>query len=294
MKIREDILEIFWGYIKERNNIYVKKEIDKLPPPWTDDPILKKYKFTNVFRELDPGTKYVIENMTLRLGYNDPHNLIFNCIVYRLYNKIETMQAIGLLDYRNFDREELQTKLETQAKIEPVFTGAFMVSAYNSVEGDTKIERTTRILQTIASDMTNIGNRIITNHDSFTTYRTILNLFGFGEFLAYQIAVDLGYYSNLWFDENEFVIAGPGAKRGIDLIYSEKSNMSYEDCIRNIELLHWEEFIDEELEKPLNIMAIENCLCEFSKYYKAYTGKGRPRNKYKYSSPVQADILEGL
>jgi len=30
-------MEIFWRFIAERHSIYKKKEIEKLPPPWTDD-----------------------------------------------------------------------------------------------------------------------------------------------------------------------------------------------------------------------------------------------------------------
>ena len=32
--------------------------------------------------------------------------------------------------------------------------------------------------------------------------------------------------------------------------------------------------------RRLNLMAIENCLCEISKYLKAFHGTGRPRNRY--------------
>jgi hypothetical protein len=34
-------------------------------------------------------------------------------------------------------------------------------------------------------------------------------------------------------------------------------------------------------DRGLNVMAIENISCEFSKYYKAKKGLGRPRNTYK-------------
>jgi len=56
-------MEIFWRFIAERHSIYKKKEIEKLPPPWTDDPILSSFKFTNVVRSTDPGTRYVIDKI---------------------------------------------------------------------------------------------------------------------------------------------------------------------------------------------------------------------------------------
>ena len=39
-----------------------------------------------------------------------------------------------------------------------------------------------------------------------------------------------------------------------------------------------------EEDRVMNVMSIENCLCEFSKYYKVYYGLGRPRQKYKGGS----------
>jgi hypothetical protein len=40
-------------------------------------------------------------------------------------------------------------------------------------------------------------------------------------------------------------------------------------------------FSDQDLRhRRLNLMAIENCLCEISKYLKAHHGTGRPRNRY--------------
>ena len=34
-------------------------------------------------------------------------------------------------------------------------------------------------------------------------------------------------------------------------------------------------------DRKMNVMSIENCMCELSKYIKAVNGTGRPRNKYK-------------
>ena len=35
-----------------------------------------------------------------------------------------------------------------------------------------------------------------------------------------------------------------------------------------------------EEDRFMNVMSIENCLCEFSKYHKVLTGTGRPRQTY--------------
>ena len=33
-------------------------------------------------------------------------------------------------------------------------------------------------------------------------------------------------------------------------------------------------------DRCINVMSLENCMCELSKYIKAVKGTGRPRNKY--------------
>ena len=34
-------------------------------------------------------------------------------------------------------------------------------------------------------------------------------------------------------------------------------------------------------DRHLNVMSLENCFCELSKYIRAVEGTGRPRNKYR-------------
>ena len=34
-------------------------------------------------------------------------------------------------------------------------------------------------------------------------------------------------------------------------------------------------------DRRMNVMSLENCMCEFSKYYKTKNGIGRPRQKYR-------------
>ena len=44
------VIENFYEWINERHSIY-QKRIRGDSPPWTEDPILREYKFTNPFRE---------------------------------------------------------------------------------------------------------------------------------------------------------------------------------------------------------------------------------------------------
>lgn len=103
-------MNLFIKYIAERHSIH-KKRVNKEPAPWTDNTILSQWKFTNVFREIDPGTKYVINRIIPKFK-GQPINLVFNVIIYRIYNKIETMNAIGFQDFAHFDRQKVHEKLK--------------------------------------------------------------------------------------------------------------------------------------------------------------------------------------
>ena len=99
---------------------------------------------------------------------------------------------------------------------------------------------------------------------------------GFADFLAYQVFVDLTYIEDFPFSENEFVIAGPGCKRGMDKLFIDRDDMTYEECLfwlrdRFDKLMSW---LDRKGHWP------ENCFCEFSKYMKALDGTGRPKVRY--------------
>jgi hypothetical protein len=47
--------ERFFAYARERHQIYLNREQGQ-PKPWTEEPVLQQYRFTNVFRELDKTT----------------------------------------------------------------------------------------------------------------------------------------------------------------------------------------------------------------------------------------------
>jgi hypothetical protein len=111
---------------------------------------------------------------------------------------------------------------------------------------------------------------------------------GIGNFLAYQIFVDLTYLEELPWSENEFTVSGPGCSRGLSELFIDRDGLSYE------ELLFWlrdncpitpedcmELMVDlPEEDRYMNIMSLENCMCELSKYVRAAEGRGGPKNRY--------------
>ena len=316
MQYFKDDMFLFWNYIRERHIIFKKKELEKLPPPWTEDPILQQYKFTNVHREDDRGTKFVTEYI-----YNPPDKMVekhlcdwpeidilFNVIVYRLFNKIETFMHHGMLDPGYFRIERFEDCIRDRAVDDKVFTSAFVVSGYSCFpKGLDKISRLALLIEELAKrlmeDYYNDYLDFMWKTESMEdAYNYLLGIKGLGPFLAYQIAVDLSYWDATKFGEDDFVVAGPGCKNGLKWLFPEKQAKWEELCfwLRDHQVEFWDDYgveyrelFDDRPKPYLTVMAIENCLCEISKYLKAYYSTGRPRNKYNPEDGYQRFQQEG-
>ncbi len=82
------VYDSYWYLAAERQNIFFKRLNDELSP-WTYDPILLKHKFTNAYRASDRVSQYLIKNVIYK-GSQDPNEVFFRIILFKLFNKIET------------------------------------------------------------------------------------------------------------------------------------------------------------------------------------------------------------
>lgn len=301
---RADRLDLFWRFVCERQAIWHRRCVRRQPPPWTDDPVLRTERFTNVYRELDPGTHYAIAHI---LEVNAPKpDKIFNVMLYRLIGRAETHDAIGFQWLATFDPAYLARVLRRVRDIEgkPPFTAAYMVSAYGGLGGDDKIDRVARIFQTLHADIPALSGRIAACRSVQEVYEEVRRVYGFGNFLAYQVVVDLLYplrsYDGaplLPFSHDDWASAGPGAQRGIRMLLREEAREA------DLEVMLWlrrhqrAEFVRAGVRFPylvdsngdeveISLANIQNCLCEFHKYVKIREGTGRGRRKFRVPAPT--------
>lgn len=75
-------LALFYAMVCERQSIAYKRDILKEPEPWTQSEIMTLHNFTNVQRELDPGTKYFQNQIR---GITNPKTVRFVCFSF-VYN----------------------------------------------------------------------------------------------------------------------------------------------------------------------------------------------------------------
>ena len=290
----------FWSMMSERHSIYKKREAGKLPP-WTNSKILKEYKFTNVFRELDNGTRFVTDYIIPRT--DNISDLIFHIMLYRMFNKIESVHAVLNHPSYKFSLEAFdQTQLEflMRSYIEDtgdgVWTNAFIVSGFSHLpKGWDKISRVCHILNNLKESLINLktsGDMQKTFSTLESTYDWMLKQEGYGSFLGYQCAIDVSYIPRIPFGEDDFVVCGPGCKRGLDRLFPQEiiDHVGYEGLnmwLRDEQYSFYEEcgidyktLLNDRKYPYLTVMSIENLLCEFSKYMKVYNEEGRPRNKH--------------
>jgi hypothetical protein len=213
-----------------------------------------------------------------------------------LINKSETVKIFGVLDFDELDFDLIKRQLKGFAEKNSdyvYFSSAFFMSGpkvvYNKFFGKdgNMVIKMIRLVEKYYGE--EILDGVKEAESQFEVYSALRKFQGFGEFLAYQIFVDFSYVKDFPFSENEFTVAGPGCKKGLELIFDDFDGLNYEEALfwlrDNEETVFGEKFGElfsdlEKFDRCLNVMCLENCMCEISKYIRAKTGTGRPRNRY--------------
>lgn len=318
---RDDRLIMLYEYIVGRYTIHLNRDYYKREVYQdVENPVFQEYKFTNVRREHDRTTKWLIDNISNNenISYTDK---IYKSIIFRLYNRIETAELIELSREDFFVSDVFMNReLNWIAKCYDRFKQ--MKDGYRIYTNAYKTGGTNTGLQSMFPDDPRymcplllidklIKEDFVSKLDSCNSQLEVFNLLhsikGIGKFIAYQLYVDLTYIKEFPFSETEFVISGPGTHYGIELLLKDKTNFS---GMTDNEIVFWlrdnihKEFDRLNLEWDLNnlmvdcdtddrqltVMSWENILCEFQKYVRANSSDmSNPRNKYKpykYESPI--------
>jgi hypothetical protein len=271
----------------ERQRIWRRRFLEHSPGPWTDDPILAKYHFTNVYRELDRGTvhygRHVIDPLT-KSGASDG-DVFAATVAYRWFNRVETWDrtlAEPILAGR-FDSGEIEARLRAQDG--PVFTSAHMVCAYDGYAGDDKIARVCGLLDAVFANRDTIAARLKTARWPLAAFKVITSLDGIAGFNGYEIYSDLLYWEDRFFpwDENAWANVGPGAGRGLKVIFPGSTGVSHlglmeklrDEQRATLDRLGLSDFYSMVPGgKLMTLRNIEHWCCEFFKYNRG-SCKGR-------------------
>lgn len=293
MKFSSERMAQYLAFVEGRHNVWLERQVGA-PAPWSSDPILASKKFTNVFRVLDPGSQFIFE-----LGAERPEDTLLRLFLYRHTGRVEAWEYLPLSvgeypthdnldevltawkEYRGAVRKKKVltrwSKTETWHldSARTVFTNAYLVFPQSHEKGTDKLESILALTDRLFNKE-GLAAQFLVAECQQERYKVLRANKGVGDFMSMQILTDWGYTRFGSDAENEFVVPGPGCRKGI---------MAITDTPKQVDFLHFarEEVLagddvpmlsldNGEVRVP-SIMDVQNTLCEFSKYVR-YLGKG--------------------
>lgn len=292
----------FIEFIHERHAVYTRRMAGE-PGPWTDDHILRSRKFTNVFRWLDPGSQFVIKDLLS----DDPETFLMRCFLYRHTGRVEVWEFYdamaggypGLDDledvreifhqYRGKTKTVLQNRSEETRKKgtggfskktgeRPLFTSAYLVFPQSQIPGTDKLDSIIDLTARLRDE--GVFSRFVKASEQDIRFSILRNSKGVADFMSMQVLTDFGYSTE--FREDQFVVPGPGAKKGaafLGIPAPEAIDWAWRTMLQMPSL---------EVDghpRLLSKMDIQNCLCEYSKYVR-YQDKPSPEKPYQTTHDV--------
>jgi len=289
------VYDTYWKFAAERQAIFFRRLAGDWPP-WTKDPVLSEFKFTNAYRASDRTSQYLIRNVIYD-GDQSPSELFFRTIIFKLFNRIETWEMlvkaftrISLKEYSFTRYNSVLNKAMDDG--ERIYSAAYiMPSGGRSAEHSRKHSMHLKLVDRMLKE--DLPSRLASAPSMERAFELLRSYPTIGDFLAYQYVTDLNYSSLLGFSEMSFVVPGPGARDGIRKCFENLGEFSEADTIKLIADRQRTEFERLGLEfkslwgRPLQLIDCQNLFCEVDKYarvrhpeFAGHTGRARIKQKY--------------
>lgn len=277
------------AFMQERHRIYVRRFVDKLPPPWTKDPILQQYRFTNIRRELDTVTIWIREH--IREPYAQHPNLWFMLCLARQINWTPTLQELmdkGAWPTDGWNpRKAREVMRQRKARGDKLYTGAYMLNAHGIDPGDPPDKAHFTCYYTLGKlwkERERVILPALEKKSLQIVAETLTPYHGWGPFTAAQAVADLKHTRYLedatdWWD---WAYLGPGSTRGLNRILNrpvKQHRISPADAIVYLKALRDYVNNNSALGK-LCLQDMQSCLCEYDKRERTRLDEGRPRTKF--------------
>lgn len=290
------VYDTYWKFAARRQEIFFAR-FSGQKNPWSNDHILKDYKFTNAYRASDRVSQYLIKEVIYK-GSQEINEVFFRIMLFKLFNKIETWELLcnyfKPIEYSSFDIQSYDYIL-TQAAAEGcrIYSAAYIMPTGGR---NTRYKRKHLMHLNLIHSMMNdeLPKRISDAKSMGKVFELLRSYPGIGDFLAYQYTIDINYSELTNFSESEFVVPGPGAKEGILKCFRKTSGLTDAEIIKVVMEHQEEEFKRLGLNfktlwgRPLQLIDCQNLFCETDKYARVrhpeFKGKtGRTRIKQKFS-----------
>jgi hypothetical protein len=297
----------YFKFIRNRHTLYYKKNVLKLPPPWSDIPEIRDFKSCNVYRRLDRGTQYILNRVCLNPDLSEEDKFL-NIVAYRFFNLDQVFDGLiwdQPLRVVGFDPVFQRKHLKGLGK-KKIFSDAYMIAPGLLPEGETDNAKCLQVLLSLTKCAQELQTGYLDWFKACNAAEDQLEMIrGFpmiGPFLSGQILVDLGYAGVTRFSNNDWLVIGPGAWVGLQILFPNENKM--EQRMKQVYLLRdlQQEYLgDAEWRKmaPLGennypflpLMDIQNGLCEFRKnaIITEYLAGRCKRPRLRYWHPTQGE-----
>lgn len=289
----------FLSYVEQRHRVWEKRQAGH-PQPWTLDPIIASRKFTNVYRVLDYGSQFLLADL-LHSAF-DEREVLMRSFLYRHTNLPPAWKAFNYVTGAYPSVRTLENLREYwhyyRDQGHKVFSGAYMIYPQSTVPGTDKIQSVTDLTERLFSPDSpdDIMPDFLDAENQQQRFAVLRRNKGVADFMSMQILTDWGYsrFGEAGL-ENEFVVPGPGAKKGAKFIDpTARPEVTLEWAWKAIQDLDvYIDLPDGRIRRPSKMDA-QNCLCEFSKYVRyAYSPTRQQLYKPTHPEVTSVPVLPG-
>lgn len=270
------VYDSYWRFAAERQEIFFKR-VNGIPSPWTHDPVLREYKFTNAYRASDRVSQYLIRHIIYRDDLpSSPDEVFFRIMLFKFFNKIETWEtlqaalgSITLEDYFFPRYDRILSKVMERG--EAIYSAAYIMPSGGKALGHDRKHRNhlTLLERMVAESLPERLTEATSMQKAFSLLRSYPSI---GDFLAYQYVTDINYSEITDFAETDFVVPGPGSLDGIRKCFVDRGGLSEPEIIKFMADRQDQEFARLGLSfqtlwgRPLQLIDCQNLFCEVDKY----------------------------
>jgi hypothetical protein len=273
---RPRIYDLYWHFASERQQMFTRRVAGQ-PGPWTDDPILREFKFCNVFRAADRVSQYMIRDVCYHGEPCTPEDRLFQIVAFRTFSKTTTWRAardaLGRYPVLDDLADGSFTRALDQAKQDNggLYTGAFILCATDAYGQSAKHRNHVELFRHMFLHG-QLGARLLDARSLREVYDLLHSYPLMGDFMSYQTTIDLNYCALIDFSENDFTQAGPGALRGIKKVFENPGDYTPAEVVLWMTERQDEEFARLGLPfgglwgRPLHAIDCQGLFCETDKY----------------------------
>jgi len=289
---RPGVYEIYWYFAAERHRI-LQRRLAGDPPPWTSDPILREFKFTNTFRAADRVSQYMIRDVCYHGEPCTPTDRLFQITAFRTFSRPATWEAVRGYLGRYPVLEDLASGAFTAALEHAralnggLYTAAFILCATNAYGQLAKHLNHVELWRHMFLQ-DRLGGKLAAAGSLREVYDLLRAYPLMGDFMSYQTAIDIGYSDLAPFGEDGFTVAGPGALRGVRKVFESTGSYTPADVVAWMADHQEDEFARLGLDfgglwgRPLQLIDCQGLFCETDKYCReAVPGLASARTRIK-------------